>query len=505
MNRYVPLKFRLAFVLLLVAFMSAPAADGPIREPAVANRFYPGSGPMLKALVDNYLKGANPPAVPGPIQALIVPHAGYQFSGHVAACAYQNLGRQKIETVILIGASHHERFEGASIYPKGAFRTPLGDVEINAALAGKIMAANPPIRYFPPAHDREHSLEVQLPFLQRTLKEFTIVPILIGNDSPKVPTMLAAALKGCLDDRTLVIASSDMSHYPTGDNAKRADNEVIKAILTGSVLKLDQTLTRLRSERIPNAETFLCGEPAVKTVMLMANAIGAKDITLLKYANSGDVSGDQDQVVGYSAIAFGGGASSGAKSGNVPPGTEGSLNRNDQTILLKLARQTVETCVKTGHAPSFENSSPGLAQPLGAFVTLRKQGALRGCIGRFQPSLPLHKVVMEMAISAATRDPRFRPVTEAELKNLSIEISVLSPLQRVKDWRAIQVGKHGVQVTSGYRSGVFLPQVATENNWDLDTFMGELCENKAGLPRYAWKDPATELYVFTAQVFGEKE
>jgi AmmeMemoRadiSam system protein B/AmmeMemoRadiSam system protein A len=481
----------------------AAGTEGPVREPVMAGRFYPEQSSLLGVLVDNYLKAARPPEVSGSIKALILPHAGYPFSAHVAAFGYKCLDPSTIDTVILVGRSHCEHFDGASVYPKGAFRTPLGDVPVNVEMAARIMAANNKFRYFEPAHDREHSLEVQLPFLQRILKTFTIVPIIIGDDTATTPAALAKAIQACLNDRTLVIASSDMSHYPSGDNARRADNETIKAILTGSVAKLDETMAALSKENIPNEETFLCGGQAVKTVMLLSNAIGAKKITFLKYANSGDVNGERDRVVGYCAIAFSASGNAGAKAPAVKP--EGQLSPDEQKVLLRLARRTIENHLKGGRALTLENPSPSLERHLGAFVTLRKHGDLRGCIGRFEPDIPLHQVVVNMAISAATQDPRFEPVTASELKDLDIEISVLSPLRRVKDWHEIQVGKHGVQVVKGYRAGVFLPQVATENHWDLETFMNVLCEQKAGLPRSAWKDPSTELYVFTAQVFGEKE
>jgi len=219
-----------------------------------------------------------------------------------------------------------------------------------------------------------------------------------------------------------------------------------------------------------------------------------RNAKLLKYANSGDVSiGDKSQVVGYAAIVF-----SGDSSGD-------ELNKAEQKRLLEIAHDAVETYVKTGKVPEFTNEYPALEEHLGAFVTLRKDGNLRGCIGIFGSDAPLYKVVAEMAVSAASHDSRFYPVSENELKDLEYEISVLSPLKKVNSWKDIEIGKHGVEIVRGSRHGVFLPQVATENSWDRETFLNILCTQKAGLPADCYKDSETEIYVFTAQVFNEKE
>ena len=181
------------------------------------------------------------------------------------------------------------------------------------------------------------------------------------------------------------------------------------------------------------------------------------------------------------------------------------LNAEERKAALELARLTVETYVRTGKRPVWNKRLPGLEKPLGAFVTLRENGELRGCIGRFEPDIPLSQVIIEMAIAAATEDHRFPPVSDKELGEIDYEISVLSPLRKVKSWKEIELGRHGVEVARGFRRGVYLPQVATETGWDLDTFMSSLCAHKAGLPADAWKDPQTDIYVFTAQVFSDHE
>ena len=470
---------------------SRDAAAGQVREPAVAGAFYPGTKEELEKMVDEYLLGIKLPKIGKYVRGLIVPHAGYAYSGWVAAYTYKVLidspPASGIDTVILIGNSHRERFEGISVYQEGYYKTPLGNVEVDKNLAKRIINSHEKIFFRESAHKHEHSLEVQLPFLQKVLDNFKIVPIIIGNQ-PGAVEILINTLKGIIDNNTLIVASSDLSHYPTYDDAKYSDNKVIEAILTGKRENLKETVSSLEQEDILNLQTCACGQDAIEVVM---GLVGDKDAKLLKYANSGDVEiGDKSQVVGYAAIVF---------TADELERTE--LTEQEQKRLLQIAKETVETHVRTGKAPEFSNDYPVLEKYLGVFVTLKKHGQLRGCIGRFQPDIPLYQVVVEMAISAASEDHRFYPVTSDELDELEYEISVLSPLKKVDSWEDIKIDKHGVQIRRGLRSGVFLPQVATENNWDLDTFMSVLCQQKAGLPADCWKDPETDIYVFTAQVF----
>ncbi len=495
----------------LIAFITSCYADsssnGPVREPAVAGAFYPASADSLGKMIDSMLADAKPPAIEGRIRVLVVPHAGYVYSGPVAAYAFKAVAGQKYGTVILVGNSHHAGFDGAAIYPKGAFLTPLGKVEIDEALAAKIMAADSRIVEREDVHEPEHCLEVEIPFLQKTIGSFKLVPILLGSETMENSKRVADAIAKNVSGDVLVVASSDMSHYPKYEDAQFADGKTVEAICSGSAENLDRTLRQMERMNIPQEATCLCGEGAVKTALLVAEAEGAKKIQLLKYANSGDTAGTKDRVVGYCAVAFSGGEGGAMpkKDNEVESKGDEVLGAAEQEELLKLARLTVETVVKTGKKPEYKNTLPALEQPLGAFVTLRESGDLRGCIGRFQPDIPLYEVVIEMATAAATQDYRFSPVSPKELDKIDYEISVLSPLRKVASWKEIQLGKHGVEVVRGFRSGVFLPQVATETGWDLDTFMSNLCAHKAGLDPDAWKDPKTDIYVFTAQVFEEKK
>lgn len=469
-----------------------------LRPPAVAGAFYPGDSQTLKNQIKLFFKKTEIPKIKGQIQALIVPHAGYDFSGQVASYAYKILKGKSFDTVILIGNSHHQYFEGASVYPQGFYQTPLGRVEIDAELAQALIKKSSQISFFSEAHQKEHSLEVQLPFLQVVLDKFKIVPILFGNTSKDFEFLSRALIEALkqADKKVLFIASSDLAHYPSYEDEIQADKEVIKAVLTGEAQKLEKTLRSLEAQNIPQASTFMCGEEAVKAVMAVAKALGAHQIQLLKHANSGDAEiGDKLQVVGYSSIAF---------FKQIPDYRK--LTKKEQAKLLEIAKKAVENFIKHNSLPEFSvGNFPRLKLPQGAFVTLKKQGELRGCIGHFGQNLPLFEVVAQMAIAAATKDGRFLPVTPDELPELEYEISVLSPLKRIKKVKEIVLGTHGVKLVQGERQGIFLPQVASETGWPLEEFLGQICSQKMGLSPDCWKDPLTEIYTFTAQVFSEKD
>ena len=485
--------------------------DEHIRKAAVAGDFYPEDKAVLERHVDTLLHQADPPAIKEPIFAIMVPHAGYIYSGPVAAAAYKELEGRNIKTVILIGNSHRYYFDGIAVYAKGAFETPLGLVPVDETFAAKLLAADPAIVNRPDVHENDHVLEVQLPFLQRVLKDFKIVPILFSGDSPELARKLAGILPPLLNDQTLIIASTDMSHYPPYTDAVAADRKTLDAILTGKMKNLDTVLRTLASENVPQAETFLCSPSGVRVAMLIAQGSGELPPVLLRYANSGDTAGDKNRVVGYGAVAFV--AKQSAMFAMPPPATqekkntaaEQGMSAEEKKELLKIARATVESYVQTGKLPEFSPASAALRRPLGAFVTLKENGQLRGCIGRFDPSGPLYLIIQQMAISAASQDPRFRPVNTNELGRLEYEISVLSPLRKIGTADEIILGKHGVQVSKGFHHGVFLPQVATETGWSKEEFLGELCSQKAGLPRDCWKDPDVNLEVFTAEVFSEEK
>lgn len=467
-----------------------------IRPALLAGSFYPADPGELRQMIAKFLDQARTPKITGNIKVLISPHAGLVYSGAVAAYGYKTLSeniRKKPVTVIIIGPSHRYPITGLAIDNSDYWRTALGKTALDANLRDKLVNANHLFKIDSMPHKQpENSLEIQLPFLQTVLDDFKILPILINQLTDDKLKQASKALAEQIDDNTIIAASSDLSHYPAYDQANFADAEVNQAILSGQISRLRQTIYNLEQKNIPNLATCMCGQQAVELMMETAGIMQVRDIKLLKYANSGDAKiGDKSQVVGYSSIIF------------ISQNPNFEIDRRDQKKLLKIARQSVESYITKCAVPKFNKASPLLNKQLGAFVTLKKHGALRGCIGVFEPDIPLYKTVSQMAIAAAFHDSRFLPVQEEELPELEYEISVLSPLKRVRDWRKIEIGRHGVEVRQGLHRGVFLPQVAAENNWGLNEFMNALCVHKAGLPQDCWKNSDIELYVFTAQVFGD--
>ncbi|MFA5894070.1 MAG: AmmeMemoRadiSam system protein B [Candidatus Margulisiibacteriota bacterium] len=448
------------------------------RPPAVAGSFYPADKTELAFQINKFLSKVPGEPVTGELVALIVPHAGYQFSGQVAAYGYQQLVGRSFDRVILIGASHKFSFDQIALPGCDEFATPLGNVPVDRDFIANLTKLNSRFVVDDEPHLAEHSLEVQLPFLQATLGQFKIVPLLFGNISLANCQALAYALSYLVDDRTLIVVSTDWSHYHPSDLAKRLDDKGIKDVVAGSLEAF------IRDLADGNCEA--CAAPGVITALLLTPALGANRTELLKQANSGDTTGDVSRVVGYAAIAF--------QRVAVP------LTVGERQKLLKIARRTVENKLAGKKLPVFTPPEPALNEPRGVFVSLKKEGELRGCIGYIAAARPLFQAVQEMVVAAATEDRRFSPVTKSELPALAIEISVLSRLVKIKDVQEIEIGRDGLYIMKDQASGLLLPQVAVEWGWDRAEFLKQVCL-KAGLPAEAW--PEADLYRFTADVFHE--
>lgn len=464
-----------------------------IRYPAVAGAFYPADKTNLINQINSFLKNAKKIEKEKHLAILIVPHAGYDYSGQVAAWGFKQIEEMNYSQVIILGSSHRDYFTNAAVYNKGVWETPLGTVEVDEDLASSLINQSNFIEANLEVHQQEHSLEVEIPFLQQVLSDFKIVPILLGRSSDEILESLAQAIANNFDDETLLVISSDLSHYPSYEVANKVDKETIDSILTGEINQFDQAIQKNQGSQ--GVDTCACGADAIKVGMMVAKKLGLETIKLINYANSGDTGPDKSRVVGYAAIAFYGGKFK----------VDKELNKKQQEELLQIARQTLESYLKDKKIPEISIKDEQLNQKLGAFVTLRKNGQLRGCIGEFEPRKPLYRVVQDKAIDAALHDPRFSPVSYKELKDIKIEISVLSPQQKIDDWQKIKLGKHGVVIRKGLRGGTFLPQVAEETGWDLETFLANLCSHKAGLSPDCYKDPSVKIFVFTAQVFSEEE
>lgn len=467
----------------------------PVVRPATqANRFYTGNPEELSQEVDSFLALHSSRSTYQNVAALIVPHAGYYFSGNVAASAYMTLNPKKsYKRIFLLGPSHHEWLNGASVNSKvDYYATPLGNVKVDRETAQQLIDADSVFSYKAAAHAQEHCLEVQLPFLQRRLDEVPpIVPIIIStNDYSKLKRM-AEMLRPYFTDDNLFIISSDFSHYPSYEDAYEVDTKTGKAIETGDVEQLIATIENNADSGKRNLATSACGEFPIITLMLMLNH--NYEIKHLMYQNSGDIDNhDHSRVVGYHAFAF---------LRKQISETEFTLTDADKKQLKEIALQSIKDSLdsKPIARPTLHSQLSILNSKCGAFVSLHKYGRLRGCIGHFGEDYPLHEIVAEMARAAAFEDPRFTPVTREELDDIDIEISVLTPMRRIQSIDEFELHRHGIYIRKGFRSGTFLPQVADEVNWTKEEFIGHCSQDKAGLGWDGWRD--AELYVYEAIVF----
>ncbi len=483
------------------AALSTNAEHGlRVRTPAVAGLFYPADKTVLSQTIDGLLERAPTHYIPN-LKGLVCPHAGYDFSGPTAASAYKTLAGRDVQTVIVLGPSHYAYFQGVSLPNADAYQTPLGTVPISEkaqrlvgtspfVLEPRCLVERPPwwtqaTKPAPPFGEDtpetwEHSVEVQVPFLQKTLPHFKILPVIFGETDPE---QVARVLAGTIDDKTVVVASSDLSHYHTYDVAKDLDNRCI-----GAILKLD-----LDSMKTQEA----CGKAPILTLMCLAREKGWK-AQLLDCRNSGDVTGDKDRVVGYAAIAF------------YAPAPE-NFAAPEKKFLLDLARTTLVHVATNGNLPevSTKDVPPKLAETKACFVTLTENGELRGCIGHIFPQEPLYQAVVDNAQSAATRDWRFPPVQSDEVGKIKIEISVLTEPQPLRFnspedlLGKLQPYEDGVVLKIGSRGATFLPQV-WEQIPDKVEFLNHLSE-KAGCEPSAWKGRETSISIYHVEAFEEPE
>ncbi|MFN3550751.1 MAG: AmmeMemoRadiSam system protein B [Endomicrobiia bacterium] len=484
-----------------------------IRKPAVSGQFYPSDAKELKNTIKRYFENIkNLPLAEGEILGIISPHAGYIFSGQVAAYSYKYLSQYKIENpiVILIGQSHYYHLKKPALYPKGKFLTSLGEVKIEENFVEELLKEKEYFEIFKEAHIPEHSLEVQLPFLQYIYSEFSIVPILVSsydyNFTTKISEKLVDVIKNYKTQRKIIIVcSTDMSHYPKYEDAVDIDNKAIEVLKLYDGKKYFEEIPKLAKEKVQNLYCVFCAETAVGISLISSKLLGGDKVVILKYNNSGDVEfyKEKSRVVGYLSSAFIKTKTTQKEKTENMKEEEFKISEENQKILLSLARQAIKEYINSGKVIDYKTKDPELLEKSAVFVTLTKKGQLRGCIGTTFPQEPLYKAVINMAIAAATEDPRFSPLSLDELKDIKIEISILSPLKRVFSHKDIKEKIHGVVIRSGFRSGLFLPQV-WEQLPKKEQFLSELCWSKAGLPPNAWQDPKTELYVFGVFAFEEE-
>jgi AmmeMemoRadiSam system protein B/AmmeMemoRadiSam system protein A len=521
---------------LVAVLAAAPVTFGPepslaarTRPPALAGSWYPEDRAQLVAGAHFLMRlAASAPTLSAKPVALVVPHAGWSYSGLAAATAFRSLKPGDFGRVVVVGPSHQGSFRGYALDDATAYRTPIGEVPVcDGALAE---LRGPDARVVAGVADGEHSVEIELPFLQAALGRFCLVPILAGDTDDADEGAFAQRLATLDDGRTLFVFSSDFAHY-----GPRFDFQPFGALspaVLGQVRVMDEQgmafLARVDAagfrDYLRKTGNTICGRHGLATLLELLPRIAphARAVPLAHYA-SADLPGMKDtSSVSYVAMAFLREAPAGASFGpplvesprleNAPPETP-AIAPDEGRRLVRLARAALSTHFAErddlGRELAAWPSGPARERRQGVFVTLnrtdpqeiRTRGRLRGCIGQPEPTYPLYYGTVQAALDAALRDPRFEPVEAAELSRLEVEVTVLSPRKPVASWHDIRLGTHGIVLRKGDKVALFLPQVAPEQGWTLEQTLTALSE-KAGLPPDGWKDGAS-LSVFTGQVFEE--
>ena len=466
------------------------------RQPYAAGRFYPADKNELSKDLSQLFENCKKSSTIWQVRAIISPHAGYVFSGEIAASAYSAIPKNAVyKNIFIIGSSHVMYFDGASVYNTGDYITPLGKVTVNREIADKLILDNKVFAFPTTAHIQEHSIEVQIPFIQSYFKNIPpIIPIIIGTDKENTIKKIAEALRPWFTPENLFIISSDFSHYPPYKDAVENDSLTAMSIISGKPRIFLNTLRNNASKNISGLATSMCGWTSGLTLLYLAEGNDKLETKRLDYSNSGDSpSGGKAEVVGYNAMVM----IDKDQSSSLPhtSGNSFSFTMEEKKKLFDIAKKSIESRFSDNKYVMDERSMPDdLKKPMGAFVTLKINGALRGCIGRFFSEEPLYNVVSESAISSAFEDPRFSPLTKDEYKVTNIEITVIGPLKKINNINEIVLGKHGIYIKKGLRAGTMLPQVATENGWSLEEFLGYTSRDKAGLGWDGWKDAEISIY-----------
>jgi len=491
------------------------------REPAHAGAFYPADKAEAEGMLKDYLAKAAPPAGPVP-RAVVVPHAGWQYSGATAAWAYKALapGAETITRVVLLAPSHYSAFRGVVVNER-SYRSPLGVCHLDTDAVAKLKTGDFAQAVMEGPGTREHSDEVQIPFIQTILPKARLVSLIVGDLAPGDADHTARAISMILDEHTVIVASSDFTHYgvrfgfapPLGPDLaaglREFDGRAAGLIIRGDGKGFEDYVERTGAT--------ICGRNPISVLLAVfkVNRWRANG-NVLNYTTSGAITGDWSSTVSYCAINLGDVAvppkaiaTGVSASAETPRSVRTELTPAEGVALLKLSRHVLGKFVAdhVSHFTEEELEPFGLTEAtkgqFGVFVTLRERGELRGCIGHIVPRFPLYRGVVENTMNAAARDPRFGPVAAGELAAITIEISVMSPLVKVKSLDEIVVGRDGLVLVNGSNTGVFLPQVPGEQGWDKTTYLQQLGV-KAGLDPAAYRRPDTDLYRFTAQIFDEK-
>lgn len=468
-----------------------------IRNPAVEGSFYPSHEGMLRKMVGGFIRKASIESSSGKVVGLIVPHAGYVYSGKIAGIGYKQIKGQQYDTVILIGPTHKSGFSGFSVGNFDAYSTLLGKLQVDRKLAKRLIKKYKSVKFLPSVHKKEHSLEVQLPFLQMVLKEFKILPIVVGRynlgNCEKLAQILYQISK---NKKVFFVISTDFSHYHSYKKAKKIDKRTIEGIKTGNPKKFYKGVQKGKYE--------LCGSGPVTIFLYLSKKINNCELKFLSYSNSGEVPmGNKSKVVGYSSFALL--KEKNKQKTNLQNQSYEKLTKKEKEKVLEIAQKTLRSYVNKQKIPKFDinySKYPHLREKRGVFVTLYKNDRLRGCIGRHRSSTPLSELVPQMVVASAFKDRRFPEVKKSELKDIKLEISVyLTDLIKINDIKKYKVGKHGIILRKGFNGATFLPKVPIEQGWNKETTLRQLCR-KAGLSSICWKQAS--FYIYSTQVIKEK-
>lgn len=470
-----------------------------VREAQFAGQFYSDNCVELENQIDDFFtdvsevektNGAN--FVENDIlRAVISPHAGYVFSGEVAATAFHQIPEDAIyERIFIVASSHRLSFDGAAVYCDGNYSNPLGEIVVDTNFCKQLVRQSSVFKNKSEAHIYEHSIEVQLPFLQHRIKnKINLVPIVLGTHEPETCRKVADELKPWFTPESLFVISTDFSHYPNYDDANKIDDKTADAICSNNPQKLLAVLEENKNLNINNLTTSLCGWTSVLTLLYLTQNSNLH-FEKLKYMNSGDAKlyHDRKRVVGYWAISVS------------EKHEKFRITDEEKNELLTKAFNSIETYLKSGKRSEIEDSWSGgiLNEQTGVFLSVYIDHTLRGCIGAFAQEKTLNQLIQKIAVSAV-KDRRFDAVELDEMKHMELEISVLSPMKKIDSINEIVLGKHGIYIQKNISSGTLLPQVATKTGWSVEEFLGHCSRDKAGIGWDGWK--TADIFVYEAVIF----
>jgi MEMO1 family protein len=476
------------------------------RKPYAAGKFYTDNKDTLKSDLVKLFATCKKQSESMNVRAIIVPHAGYVYSGRIAASAFSATSKKgDYKNIFIIGSSHVMAFDGASIYSEGDYVTPLGKAKVNRKIASELKRKSALLNFPSDAHAQEHSIEVQVPFIQYYYdKTPPIIPIILGTNNTATIKAIAEALRPYFTPDNLFVISSDFSHYPQYNDAIVNDKHTADAIISGDPSVFLSVLKKNEAKDTPGLVTSMCGWTSGLTLLYLSEGNKTLEFKKIDYCNSGDSQyGNKSEVVGYNAIALV------EKQQDQKPVQKSSdmvrFTEDEKKELFTIARSSVKSRLAGEKDFTIDEKKipEALKQQFGAFVTLKINGTLRGCIGRFQSSDPLYDVVRASAISSAFEDPRFSPLTKTEYDKVDFEITVLGPMKKINNIKEIVLGKHGIYIKKDFRAGTMLPQVPIEQGWTLEEFLGYTSRDKAGIGWDGWK--SAEIYIYEGVVLEENK